>query len=74
MAYGRCARLRSSKPKRRHQFEIQLRQSGFLLVDGAQPTPADPVRCADPIPARMPVTLGGVGSPVPYQEVAAAAD
>jgi heavy metal translocating P-type ATPase len=26
--------------ERRHQFEIQLRQSGFLLVDGAQPAPA----------------------------------
>jgi hypothetical protein len=27
--------------ERRHLFELQLRRSGFLLVDGAQPTPAE---------------------------------
>jgi heavy metal translocating P-type ATPase len=60
--------------ERRHQFEMQLRQSGFLLVDGAQPAPADPLRHADPAPARTLGALGGVGSRHPYQEVAAAAD
>ena len=27
--------------ERRHLFELQLRRSGFLLVDGSQPTPAE---------------------------------
>jgi Cu2+-exporting ATPase len=27
--------------ERRHLFELQLRQSGFLLVDGSQPAPAE---------------------------------
>src|SRR6516225_3620712 len=60
--------------ERRHQFEIQLRQSGFLLVDGAQPTPADLVHGADPAPARTLPTSRGIGSQYPYQEFAAAAD
>ena len=60
--------------ERRHSFEMQLRQSGFLLVDGAQPTPADTMHSADPAPARTLPTLGGIGSQYSYQEVAAAAD
>ena len=60
--------------ERRHQFEIQLRQSGFLLVDGAQPSPTGPLGSADLAPARTPATLDGVGSRHPYREVAAAAD
>ena len=40
--------------ERRHQFEMQLRQSGFLLVDGAQPAPADPVRQRRPGAGREP--------------------
>jgi hypothetical protein len=27
--------------ERRHLFELQLRQSGFLLVDGSQPAPVE---------------------------------
>src|SRR6516162_8729373 len=60
--------------ERRHQFEIQLRQSDFLLVDGAQPSPTGPLGSADLAPARTPATLDGVGSRHPYREVAAAAD
>ena len=29
--------------ERRHMFELQLRQSGFLLVDGSQPAPVEGV-------------------------------
>jgi len=55
--------------ERRHQFEIQLRQSGFLLVDGAQPAPADLLRHADPAP------VGSIETTLhPYRELAAAAD
>ena len=60
--------------ERRHQFEIQLRQSGFLLVDGAQLSPTDLLGSADLAPPRAPATLDGVGSRHPYPEVAAAAD
>ena len=60
--------------ERRHSFEMQLRQSGFLLVDGAQPTPADTMHSANPAPARTLPTPGGIGSQYPYQEFAAAAD
>ena len=58
--------------ERRHQFEIQLRQSGFLLVDGAQPAPTDLLRHADPAPVGSIVER--VGTLHPYRELAAAAD
>jgi hypothetical protein len=60
--------------ERRHQFEIQLRQSGFLLVDGAQPAPADLLRHADPAPVGSLETIDRVGTLHPYRELAAAAD
>ena len=60
--------------ERRHQFEIQLRQSGFLLVDGAQPAPADLLRHADPAPVGSIETMDRVGTLHPYRELAAAAD
>jgi hypothetical protein len=41
MDYGRCARSRNSKPSAGIYSKLQLRQSGFLLVNGAQPTPAE---------------------------------
>jgi Cu2+-exporting ATPase len=60
--------------ERRHQFEMQLRRSGFLLVDGAQPAPRDLARSADPVPAETNVALRRVG-PLPLdREWAAAAD
>jgi heavy metal translocating P-type ATPase len=54
--------------ERRHRFEMQLRRSGFLLVDGAQPTPPDPV------PAETIAALRGVGALPSDRELAAAAD
>jgi heavy metal translocating P-type ATPase len=60
--------------ERRHQFEIQLRQSGFLLVDGAQPAPADLLRHADPVPVGTTATMDRLGALHPYRELAAAAD
>jgi len=60
--------------ERRHQFEIQLRQSGFLLVDGAQPAPADASRHADPAPVGSIAAMDRVGTLHPYRELAAAAD
>jgi len=60
--------------ERRHRFEMQLRRSGFLLIDGAQPAPSDPVRGADPAPAETIVASRRVG-PLPFdRELAAAAD
>src|SRR5271169_1741462 len=60
--------------ERRHQFEIQLRQSGFLLVDGAQPAPADASRHADPAAVGSIAAMDRVGTLHPYRELAAAAD
>ena len=34
--------------ERRHLFELQLRQSGFLLVDGSQPAPSEVYGSTDP--------------------------
>jgi hypothetical protein len=51
---------------------MQLRRSGFLLIDGAQPAPSDPVR--GPVPAETIAASRGVG-PLPFdRELAAAAD
>jgi len=60
--------------ERRHQFELQLRQSGFLLVDGAQPAPADLLRHVDPASAGNIAAMDRVGTSHPYRELAAAAD
>jgi heavy metal translocating P-type ATPase len=54
--------------ERRHRFEMQLRRSGFLLVDGAQPAPPDLV------PAETSAALRGVGPLPSDRELAAAAD
>jgi hypothetical protein len=58
--------------ERRHLFELQLRQSGFLLVDGAQPAPANGMRSADPAPTETLATPVRVGALRPYREAAAA--
>ena len=60
--------------ERRDQFEIQLRQSGFLLVDGAQPAPVDLLRHADPAPVGAIAAMDRLGTLHPYRELAAAAD
>jgi heavy metal translocating P-type ATPase len=60
--------------ERRNLFEMQLRQSGFLLVDGAQPAPAESLGSAGPAPARTLLALRHVGLQHPFQEAAAAAD
>jgi Cu2+-exporting ATPase len=60
--------------ERRHLFEIQLRQSGFLLVDGTQPAPADAMRSAEQAHLDTIAASGGIGSLYPYREAAAAAD
>ena len=73
MAYGQCARSRCSKPNG-HQFETQLRQSGFLLVDGAQPAPVDLLRHAEPAPVGAIAAVDRLGTLHPYRELAAAAD
>jgi Cu2+-exporting ATPase len=60
--------------ERRHRFEMQLRRSGFLLIDGAQPAPSDPVRGTGPVPAETIAASRRVG-PLPFdRELAAAAD
>jgi hypothetical protein len=60
--------------ERRHRFEMQLRRSGFLLIDGAQPAPSDPVPGAGPVPAETIAASRRVG-PLPFdRELAAAAD
>ena len=60
--------------ERRHQLEIQLRQSGFLLVDGAQPAPVDLLRHAEPAPVGAIAAVDRLGTLHPYRELAAAAD
>jgi hypothetical protein len=44
-------RVAQLEAERRHLFETQLRQSGFLLVDGAQPAP--PTLCTLPTRSRQ---------------------
>jgi hypothetical protein len=58
--------------ERRHLFELQLRQSGFLLVDGAQPAPANVMPGADPTPTGTLAASARVGALGPYREAAAA--
>jgi Cu2+-exporting ATPase len=60
--------------ERRHRFEMQLRRSGFLLVDGAQPAPSDPMRGNDLVPAETIAELRRVAPPPTDRELAAAAD
>jgi hypothetical protein len=60
--------------ERRHLFELQLRQSGFLLVDGSQLAPAEIENSCDPAPAEELAALGDAEARHPYRAVAAAAD
>src|SRR3984893_9591615 len=60
--------------ERRHLFELQLRQSGFLLVDGLQLAPAEIESSCDPAPAEKFAALGDAEARHPYRAVAAAAD
>jgi heavy metal translocating P-type ATPase len=56
--------------ERRHMFEMQLRESGFLLVDGSQPAPAEIEGSADPASAEALAALGETESLHPYQAAA----
>jgi heavy metal translocating P-type ATPase len=57
--------------ERRHLFELQLRESGFLLVDGSQPAPAEGKGGVDPAPAEALTARGEAESPHPYPAAAA---
>jgi Cu2+-exporting ATPase len=57
--------------ERRHMFEMQLRESGFLLVDGSQPAPTEIEGNADPGPAEALAALGEAESVHPYRAAAA---
>jgi Cu2+-exporting ATPase len=57
--------------ERRHMFEMQLRESGFLLVDGSQPAPTELEGNADPGPAEALAALGEAESVHPYRAAAA---
>jgi hypothetical protein len=57
--------------ERRHMFEMQLRESGFLLVDGSQPAPAEIEGSADPAPVEGLAALGEAESVHPYRAAAA---
>jgi Cu2+-exporting ATPase len=57
--------------ERRHMFEMQLRESGFLLVDGSQPAPTEIEGNADPAPAEALAALGEAESLHPYRAAAA---
>jgi Cu2+-exporting ATPase len=57
--------------ERRHMFEMQLRESGFLLVDGSQPAPTEIEDSADPGPAEALAALGEAESVHPYRAAAA---
>jgi len=60
--------------ERRHMFELQLRQSGFLLVDGSQLAPAEIGSSEDPAPAEVLAALSDTEAGHGYRAVAAAAD
>jgi Cu2+-exporting ATPase len=57
--------------ERRHMFEMQLRESGFLLVDGSQPAPTEIEGSADPAPAEALAALGEAESIYPNRAAAA---
>jgi Cu2+-exporting ATPase len=57
--------------ERRHMFEMQLRESGFLLVDGSQPAPTEIEGSADPAPAEALAALGEAESVYPNRAAAA---
>jgi Cu2+-exporting ATPase len=57
--------------ERRHMFEMQLRESGFLLVDGSQPAPTEIDGSADPAPAEALAALGEAESVYPNRAAAA---
>ena len=58
--------------ERRHLFELQLRQSGFLLVDGSQLAPAEAENSAAAFqPADAGVAMAEVDALPPYRAAAA---
>jgi Cu2+-exporting ATPase len=57
--------------ERRHMFEMQLRESGFLLIDGSQPAPTEIEDSADRAPAEALAALGEAESVHQYRAVAA---
>jgi P-type E1-E2 ATPase len=57
--------------ERRHMFEMQLRESGFLLIDGSQPAPTEIEDSADRAPAEALAALGEAESVHPYRAAAA---
>jgi len=57
--------------ERRHMFEMQLRESGFLLIDGSQPAPTEIEDSADRAPAASLAALGEAESVHPYRAAAA---
>ena len=57
--------------ERRHLFELQLRQSGFLLVDGSQPAPVEAVNgTAFPL-ADAGLAVAEIEAPFSYRAAAA---
>jgi hypothetical protein len=57
--------------ERRHLFELQLMQSGFLLVDGSQPTPVGGEGTADLGLAEARAALSEAEALHPYRAAAA---
>ena len=57
--------------ERRHLFELQLRQSGFLLVDGAQPAPAEVEGSAHSALVEAAAAFGDTLALGPYRAAAA---
>src|ERR1700737_5164165 len=60
--------------ERRHLFELQLRQSGFLLGDGLQLAPAEIESSCDPAPVEPPAALGEGEAKPPYLPLPPPAD
>jgi len=58
--------------ERRHQFEMQLRQSGFVLVDGSRPAATEREGGADPLTAEALSGLGDAEALYTYPAAAAA--
>jgi P-type E1-E2 ATPase len=56
--------------ERRHLFELQLRQSGFLLVDGSQPAPVEVNGAAFPL-ADAGLAVAEIEAPSSYRAAAA---
>jgi heavy metal translocating P-type ATPase len=58
--------------ERRHLFELQLRQSGFLLVDGSQPAPVEVNSSTDPGPVEARASSGEAAAPDSHRAAEAA--